>query len=450
MHAYQNNSKIDCERFGTELGAHLEGDPRPFIAQHSMDCQGCSALLADLQWIQSAARELPDEDPSSEVWTRLHAVLAAENQARESACARFSLEVERYLEGDAPPFLISHAQSCTSCHALLSDMQAIQVAARDLAHEEPSPALWGKVRESLRSEGVIVASPCLQFSDALAGYLEGETQPLVLSHAQECAGCNSLLTELQTLQVAARELPFEEPSAEAWPKLRASLIRENLLVPAVCVRFSAEVEQYLEGTAQPFVASHARECAPCGALLADLEMIREAARNLPEAEPSRAVWANVHARLESEGAFTAPRRGWRDFLRLLSQPVPLTVLAGVIVFGIFLSAPFHRLTSRNGTPEAKLDTTSTQEAALTPPAEDVPVAHVVSDLENNFKANEDSMNPDLKATYDKSLVSLDSSIQECLDSLHQEPGNTMAHDYLLTAYTRKAEVLSSALEFEGR
>jgi hypothetical protein len=80
----------------------------------------------------------------------------------------------------------------------------------------------------------------------------------------------------------------------------------------------------------------------------------------------------------------------------------------------------------------------------------MPVAHVVSDLEGSFRQNEGSMAPDLKATYEKSLVSLDSSIQECLDSLRQEPGNTLAHDYLLTAYSRKAEVLSSALEFEGR
>jgi hypothetical protein len=89
-------------------------------------------------------------------------------------------------------------------------------------------------------------------------------------------------------------------------------------------------------------------------------------------------------------------------------------------------------------------------AELAPPAEDVSLAHVVSDLESNFKANEASMTPELKATYDKSLVSLNGSIRECLDSLHHEPGNTLAHDYLLTAYTRKAEVLSSALEFEGR
>jgi hypothetical protein len=94
---------------------------------------------------------------------------------------------------------------------------------------------------------------------------------------------------------------------------------------------------------------------------------------------------------------------------------------------------------------------SPKAALITLPAgEDGALARVVSDLERDFRANEASMAPDLKATYDKSLVSLDGSIQECLDSLQQEPGNTLAHDYLLTAYTRKAEILSSALEFEGR
>jgi hypothetical protein len=85
-----------------------------------------------------------------------------------------------------------------------------------------------------------------------------------------------------------------------------------------------------------------------------------------------------------------------------------------------------------------------------PSGEDGALARVVSDLESNYRANEASMAPDLKATYEKSLVSLDGSIRECLDSLQHEPRNTLAHDYLLTAYTRKAEVLSSALEFEGR
>src|SRR5208283_2751336 len=75
---------------------------------------------------------------------------------------------------------------------------------------------------------------------------------------------------------------------------------------AACARFEQEVAAYLEGEASPFVTSHSQACASCGALLADLHSIRQAALDLPREEPSRLVWANLRARLEAEGAFRTP------------------------------------------------------------------------------------------------------------------------------------------------
>jgi hypothetical protein len=75
---------------------------------------------------------------------------------------------------------------------------------------------------------------------------------------------------------------------------------------------------------------------------------------------------------------------------------------------------------------------------------------VVHELEETFRAREGSLAPDLKATYENSLISLDASIRECSDSLEREPDNSLAHEYLLAAYSQKAEVLSSALEFDER
>jgi len=75
----------------------------------------------------------------------------------------------------------------------------------------------------------------------------------------------------------------------------------------------------------------------------------------------------------------------------------------------------------------------------------------VRELEEAFKAREATLAPDVQATYEHSLSSLDASIRECNDSLQREPGNSLAHEYLFAAYSQKAEVLSSALEFdEGR
>jgi hypothetical protein len=293
---------------------------------------------------------------------------------------------------------------------------------------------------------------CSRFDDELEAYLEGEARPFVVSHSQVCAACGALLADLQSICQAAQNLPREEPSPALWATLRARLEAEGAFGMPACRQFDDELEAYLEGEARPFILSHSQDCPSCGALLADLQSIREAARDLPQEEPSRVVWANVRARLEAEGAFREPASGWRQILgwRLFPHAIPLGVLAALVFMGSVLTLPSNSGQRWGGADETAGSSAVGQIASVTPAGEDGALARVVSDLESNFRANEASMAPDLKATYEKSLVSLDGSIEECLDSLRHEPRNTLAHDYLVTAYTRKAEVLSSALEFNGR
>jgi hypothetical protein len=293
---------------------------------------------------------------------------------------------------------------------------------------------------------------CSRFDHELEAYLEGEARPFVASHARDCTSCGALLADLQSIRQTVQALPREEPSPVVWANLRTRLEAEGAFRVPPCAQFDAELEAYLEGEARPFIVSHAQDCAPCGALLADLESLRQAARNLPQEEPSRVVWANVRARLEAEGAFGAPARGWRQVLSwaILQHAIPASVLVALVFLGSALTLPFSSFERWGGPDEAANPANIVQATLALPAGEDRALARVVSDLESSYRANEASMAPDLKATYEQSLVSLDGSIRECRDSLQQEPGNTLAHDYLLTAYTRKAEVLSSALEFEGR
>jgi hypothetical protein len=236
-----------------------------------------------------------------------------------------------------------------------------------------------------------------------------------------------------------------------WAGVRASLDAEGAFRVPACAQFEHELEAYLEGEARPFILSHSQDCAPCAALLADLQLICQAARALPTEEPSRAVWANVRARLEAEGAFGKPVSGWRQVMgwQLIPHAIPLGALAALVFLGSVLTLPPNSI-QRWAADETAVPPAVIRIATAIPAGEDSALAHVVSDLESSYRANEASMAPDLKATYEKSLVSLDGSIRECLDSLQHEPRNALAHDYLVTAYTRKAEVLSSALEFNGR
>jgi len=297
---------------------------------------------------------------------------------------------------------------------------------------------------------------CKAFASEVAAHLEGEGRPQVAEHARECTACGAVLADLEAIRSAARDLPLAEPAPALWSNLRAKLAAEGAFAAPACTLFAAELPDYLEGEARPLVPSHAEQCRPCRSLLEDFTALRRAAAELPLEEPAPAVWANVRARLDAEGAFGTPVQGWRQILswRFLQHPLPAGALAMLILMGSALTLGPSRLQTRqygSGIEAVAMDSDAASVFAnLSAGDQDRSPAFVVSKLEREFRASEASMAPDLKATYDKSLVSLDDSIHECLSSLQDEPRNTLAHDYLMAAYTRKAEVLSTALEFEGR
>jgi hypothetical protein len=77
-------------------------------------------------------------------------------------------------------------------------------------------------------------------------------------------------------------------------------------------------------------------------------------------------------------------------------------------------------------------------------------AVAIGPMETSYRVEAASIEPSLKETYQKSLDSLDGEIRECLQSVTQEPDNSLAREYLLAAYKQKAYVLESALYVEGR
>ena len=151
-----------------------------------------------------------------------------------AACARFDEELQAHLEGESRPFIIVHSRECTSCGALLAELNSVRDAAQHLPLAEPSPAVWAHVRAQLAAEGAFAPPACAQFGGELEAYLEGEQQPFVLAHAHECNACGTLLADLQAIQQAARALPLEEPSPAVWTNVQAKLLAEGIIPDPAC------------------------------------------------------------------------------------------------------------------------------------------------------------------------------------------------------------------------
>jgi len=205
---------------------------------------------------------------------------------------------------------------------------------------------------------------------------------------------------------------------------------------AECRQFDLDLSAYLEGEERPGVHRHARACASCSVLLADLELIRSQSREVLLEDPPARVWANVRATLAAEGIFRGRPVGWLRWLPqsgLMRYAAPLSAVACLTLIATILMLP--PAPAPAGGPAATVNTGLEQ---------------TVKEMEMNYHEQEKFLDPAVQASYQKGLKSLDDSIRECSASVSQEPTNTLAREYLDTAYQQKVAVLSAALEYDGR
>lgn len=211
-----------------------------------------------------------------------------------------------------------------------------------------------------------------------------------------------------------------------------------------CRLFDLELGAYLEGEERPGLMAHVRDCPFCYSILADLDGIRSASSELALEEPPTRIWTNIRASLIAEGVIRQPKVFWRRWLQgwpvatWIHNPVAVAALGCLLVLGIGLvKGPRVPKPGPRTARSVDLSDVAGAAAALGP-------------METSYHARAVSFEPAVKETYQKSLDSLDGEIRECLNSVQQEPDNSLAREYLLTAYEQKAQVLQSALYLEGR
>jgi predicted anti-sigma-YlaC factor YlaD len=75
-----------------------------------------------------------------------------------------------------------------------------------------------------------------------------------------------------------------------------------------CAAFQAQLPELIASGESIADHPHLRECDNCRALLADLEIIAEAARQLfPVVEPPDALWQQIESAIENEEAVSGPQ-----------------------------------------------------------------------------------------------------------------------------------------------
>jgi hypothetical protein len=237
-----------------------------------------------------------------------------------------------------------------------------------------------------------------------------------------------------------------------------------------CNEFLLQLESWMEGNRQPGAETHVRGCRECRNLLSDIEAIHSTARSWDAAEPSEPparIWASLRLQLEAEGlihdrggrdhasydyatevrhagiipaiehqspANLEHRAGWFEkvFAGMARPALAGAYLVALIAAGFALSG----LGSQRGTDDRWADVTQNATSPLNSELETV--EHTVTSLS--------ASDPIVTASLHKNLAIVDNYIVLCEKSVHEEPGNEVARDYLYGAYQQKADLLAQMTE----
>ncbi|MFZ0641061.1 MAG: hypothetical protein WA020_00625 [Candidatus Acidiferrales bacterium] len=216
------------------------------------------------------------------------------------------------------------------------------------------------------------------------------------------------------------------------------------MAPMRCDDFWQLSGEWMDGQRNPAAASHMAGCPRCRALIADLEMIRNAGPLLPEVEPAPQIWTAIRSQLEREGLIRRPSlrpsAGWWTrfgaFRPALAGAYLSLVIIGAAVLGVQM-----RTTNR-----ADQEAVWLQRAQTTM----TPVAAELSTAETKTVPALQAQGNDVTATLNHNLAIVDNMISMCEKSVREDPQNEMTRDYLYTAYQQKADLLATMAESAER
>ncbi len=204
-----------------------------------------------------------------------------------------------------------------------------------------------------------------------------------------------------------------------------------------CHEFEQVLEQQEARQLPADAATHLNDCRQCRALVADLEAIQAAARDLAAAEPEppERVWISLRAQLEAEGLIRAEekparRAGW---LAILPRPA----LAGVYLSLLLAAAVL--LGTRANLPQPGVSPVVAQRATAALDSQ-------LNTVEKRTVSALHQHDPAVTASLRRNLDIVDNFIALCEKSVREEPQNALAREYLYGAYQQKADLLAVMME----
>jgi hypothetical protein len=204
-----------------------------------------------------------------------------------------------------------------------------------------------------------------------------------------------------------------------------------------CHQFQENLPHTIESGGSAEEEAHLHSCPECASVVQDLKYIANQARLLlPMHDPSPRVWQNIQSSLRNEGLISEGRTPLiGEKLRQIPLPAqtkswtPLgwaIGLAAVVVLGILL------LNYKPAPPQPEVAKNSNAAGQAQAVADQELIGQVAK------------QQPDMRATYEDSLKSVNAYIVDAKKSVEDNPEDAAAQRQLMDAYDQKAMLYEMA------
>lgn len=239
-----------------------------------------------------------------------------------------------------------------------------------------------------------------------------------------------------------------------------------------CRRFDDVLSDYLENTISlPLRAAmdgHVASCARCSAILADVRSIVDRAAALPELKPSRDLWPDVAARLDSpvvpiSAAPSARRFRIPTWLGLAAAAAVLIVVTSVVthqwvtngdaptptVAATPVQAPQPESlgTAVSSVPTSPSSPTTTERTRVSAA---VTYGREIARLESFVRQRGEALDPTTKAIIENSMRIIDSALVEARAALARDPASRFLTDQVDQTLQKKMELLRTVTLLAAR
>jgi hypothetical protein len=208
---------------------------------------------------------------------------------------------------------------------------------------------------------------------------------------------------------------------------------------------SAQVDGEVSAAEVVEVERHQASCEQCAGVYRDLRTLVSEAQALPLFEPDQRVWTRLKAQCEAGGLIhTAPSpwRGWLDRIPIPSGPRLAMASAALVVVVMLASFMAYRGLQTTSTRQSSESTEAIQAENEVRRAEDS-YLQAIESLEKISQTRMASMDPAVRGVLEDNLATIDYYIDKCRETVKNEPSDALAQRYLLEAYRKKVDLLTS-------